>query len=187
MIDTDTNTEADPNPASSDWWCSPPEVTVPLHDTLYQGPCTVDPCSNELSIVKARLHLYEGGLILPWWIPEEEEPGDDFENPPYSISGAFTRKLIAEFKAGRVAQHVRLVPAMTSAQWWADQCLVPKRNPRIMFTKRISFLDPFNSTPGKKMRRTACRHEPALVYYGPKPALFDKAFRHLNRWSTWGR
>jgi hypothetical protein len=172
--------------SDTDSWCTPPEVAVPLHNTLYQGPCDVDPFSNERSIVRARLtFLGSGGLTLPWLIPDEEEPADDFENPPYSIAGPCTQKLLYELKIGHIHQHVRLVPAMTSSQWWADQCTKPKRNPRLIFTKRISFLDPFNPDPNK--RRQTCRHEPALVYYGPKPALFDKAFKHLTRWSTWGR
>lgn len=178
-------TEQTENETSTDSWCSPPEVTVPLHDTLYQGPCDVDPASNPRSLVKARLHLYENGLILPWMIPDDPGDRENYENPPYSISAAFTYKLILELKIGHIKSHVRLVPAMTSSQWWADQCTKPRRNPRIIFTKRISFLDPQN--PTKHMRRMPCRHEPALVYYGPKPALFDKAFKHLARWSTWGR
>lgn len=171
--------------SDTDSWCTPPEITVPLHDTLYQGPATVDPFSNERSLVKALRSYFTGGFTLPWWLVEKEEPGNDFENPPYSKMTAATAKLLVELKSGRVVQHVRLVPAMTSSRWWARQCLDSKRNPRVMFTKRISFLDPFNPDPNK--RRQTCRHEPALVYYGSKPALFDKAFKHLNRWSTWGR
>jgi DNA N-6-adenine-methyltransferase Dam len=169
-------------PPSTDSWCTPPEVAVPLCDTLYQGPVSVDPFSNERSIVNAILSYFEGGFTLPWWLGK---PGDDFENPPYSLMTSATAKLIVELKLGHITQHVRLIPAMTSSRWWARQCLEPKRNPRVMFTKRISFLDPFNPDPNK--RRQTCRHEPALVYYGPKPALFDKAFKHLARWSTWGR
>ena len=171
--------------ADTDKWCSPPEVVVPLHDTLYQGPADVDPFSNERSIVIARLHYFEHGFTLPWMIERDPRDRQDFENPPYSMMDAATVKLLVELKAGNVLEHVRLVPAMTSTRWWSAQCTKPKRNPRIMFTKRISFLDPFNPDPAK--RRQGCRHEPALVYYGPNWKRFDRAFKHLNRWSTWGR
>jgi hypothetical protein len=177
---------AEPVPsATSDWWCSPPEVTVPLHDTLFQGPVDIDPCSNVRSIVKSRMALTKGGLILPWWVPDD--PGDQtaFENWPYSVSAAWTAKAIYELKVGHVLEIVRLGPAMTSTQWWADGCRLPRRNPRIMFTKRISFLDPFAASAG--MRRMTCRFEPALWYYGPNVRRFERAFRHLERWSTWGR
>lgn len=171
--------------SDTDSWCSPPEVTVPLHDTLFQGPCDFDPCSNPRSIVRARVSLYEAGLVLPWMVVDDPGDRSSYENYPYSVAGAWTAKAIYELKMGHVHELCRLGPAMTSAKWWTDQCLLPRRNPRIIFTKRISFLDPFNPDPGK--RRQVCRHEPALVYYGPHWRRFDKAFKHLTRWSTWGR
>jgi hypothetical protein len=64
-------------------------------------------------------------------------------------------------------------------------CNKPRRNPRILALKRISFLDPYATDPGKK--RQGCRFEPALIYFGKRTARFDRAFGHLARWSTWGR
>jgi hypothetical protein len=169
----------------NDSWCTPPEITVPMHDTLFQGPVDVDPCSNDRSLVIARLAFTFGGLTRPWRVPRK--PGDRtaFENWPYSQSGAWMAKALYELAQGNVLELLRLGPAMTSTQWWADGCRKSKRNPRIMFTKRISFLDPFSETVG--MRRMTCRFEPALIYYGPHVRRFERAFKHLERWSTWGR
>lgn len=169
--------------ASSDWWCSPPEVTVPLAE-LFDGPVDVDPCSNPRSIVQARLALYSGGLVLPWRLHRPVHR-TCYENFPFSSPVPWTAKLLSELKAGNVREHVRLSQMDASTQWWRDMCLLPRRNPRILVLKRIAFLDPFAEQAGKK--RESCRFVPALTYFGPRPERFTRVFAHLTRWSTWGR
>jgi hypothetical protein len=169
--------------ASSDSWCSPPEISVPLED-FHGGPVDIDPCSNDRSIIRARLALTTGGLVLPWRL---KRPVDrtGYQNDPYSQSEAWTVKMLAELAAGNIREHARLCMMSTSAVWWALMCLRPRRNPRILALKRIAFLDPFATEAGKK--RMGCRFEPALVYFGPRPAKFTRTFAHLTRWTTWGR
>lgn len=171
--------------SNSDSWCSPPEIADPLED-FHGGPVDVDPCSNERSIIRARRAYVTGGLVLPWCLPTPVD-GSCYENFPYSQGDEWTVKLLAELAAGHIREHTRLCMMSTSTHWWARQCLLPERNPRILALKRIPFLDPFAIEAGKK--RVGCRFEPALVYFGPGTRVrqFDRAFAHLTRWTTWGR
>ena len=169
---------------NSDSWCSPPEVTVPLHN-LYQRPVDVDPCSNPLSIVKSRIAYYENGLVLPWMIIDDPGDQSSYMNNPYSQSAVWFSKMLYELKIGHVEEQVCLVNALTSTRWWRDAMAKPRKNPRVAFTKRIKFLDPYAS--GKGFRRTSCRFEPALIYYGRHHKRFDREFKHIINYSTWGR
>jgi hypothetical protein len=169
--------------ASSDWWCSPPEVTVPLAE-FFGGPVDFDPCSNPRSIVLALQSLYSGGLTLPWRLRKPVN-WTCYENFPFSQPVPWTAKLISELKLGNVREHVRLSQMDSSTQWWADMCTKPRRNPRILALKRIAFLDPFAEEAG--MKRESSRFAPALTYFGPRTEKFTRAFAHLTRWTAWGR
>jgi hypothetical protein len=172
---------------SSDSWCSPPEIAGPLAD-FHGGPVDIDPCSNERSIILARQAYTHGGLVLPWRLTRPVTWAG-YQNDPYSEADAWTVKMLYELAAGHLRQHTRLCMMSTSSRWWAAQCLTSRRNPRILALKRIAFLRPplLPSKAKKPMERQSCRFEPALVYFGPRPAAFTKTFAHLTRWSTWGR
>jgi len=174
----------------SDSWCSPPEITLRLEE-FYEGPVEVDPCSNTRSIVKAVLAMTSGGLILPWRLPARRYPnakGTGYQNDPYSQSETWTAKMLTELSTGRLREHIRLSMFSASAQWWADMCYKPRRNPRILALKRLAFLNPDGRDTGlKRWQRMSCRFEPALTYFGPRWQRFDRVFGALTRWSTWGR
>ena len=167
----------------SDSWCSPPEISDGLLE-MFQGPVDVDPCSNERSIIRARMAFTAHGLALPWRLPRPVDR-TGYQNDPYSQAAAWTYKMLHELAVGNVREHVRLCMMSTSTQWWADQCHKPRRNPRILALRRLEFLDPFLRW-GSGGTGVA-RFEPALLYWGPRPARFTKVFAHLTRWSTWGR
>jgi hypothetical protein len=166
--------------ATSDWWCSPPEIAGPLEE-FFAGPVGIDPCSNERSIIRAVVVLTSGGLVRSWKTPRRT----GYQNDPYSQADVWTTKMLRELALGNVREHVRLSMFSCSSRWWARQCKVPRRNPRILALKRIAFLDPFAAEAG--MKRMSCRFEPALTYFGPRPERFTKVFAHLTRWTTWGR
>ena len=163
--------------ASSDFYCSPKIVTEPLAE-FFGGPVAVDPCSNDRSMVLAHQAYTFGGLHRPWG-------RTSYENPPYSKSGIWTNKAIFELDSGRVEELVRLTMVATSTAWWAKQCLTPKRNPRLLFTKRLFFIDPFSETP--QQTKTNARFDTVITYYGPRVRAFEKAFAHVTRWMQWGR
>lgn len=157
---------------SSDEYCSPPEIAGPLFD--FWGWADLDPCSNERSIIKARTIFTTGGLVFPW-------KRKTYENHPYSQNDPWAAKAIAEMKAQRVAELVILCMTATSTHWWQGLMLKPRRNPRVICTKRLGFL----GADGKPV--DSSRFEPALIYYGARAKAFDKHFGHVARWSTWGR
>jgi DNA N-6-adenine-methyltransferase (Dam) len=162
---------------NSDAWCSAEEVTVPL-EQFFGGPVHTDPCSNEFSIVRARVKYTYGGLHRPW--------GETtYENPPYSKTKVWTDCAINEMRIGNVRELVRLTMVSTSTVWWRRQCLVPRRNPRLLFTRRLKFYDPFAKTT--KVTKMGARFDTVLTYYGPRVTAFEAAFRHLTRWMSWGR
>lgn len=169
---------------TSDEWCSPPEIADPLAE-FFHGPVDVDPCSNSRSLIQARVAYEYGGLILPWRLPGCRAKRTGYQNDPYSQAEEWTRKMLAELACGNLQEHVRLSMFSCSAKWWFDMCHTAECNPRILALKRIAFLDPYAAEPGKQ--RMSCRFEPALTYFGPRVAMFDRAFAHLTRWSTWGR
>lgn len=169
--------------ATSDWWCSPPEITEPLAE-FFGGPVDVDPCSNPRSLVQARRSFHRGGLVLPWrYAPSSARTV--YQNDPYSQAAPWTSKALHEIATGNVVELVRLSMMSTSTQWWEDMCNFHNRNPRILGLRRLAFLDPDAHDP--LATRESCRFEPALTYFGPRTLAFTRAFAHLTRWSTWGR
>lgn len=167
----------------SDSWCSPSEIADPLHD-FFGGAVGCDPCSNDRSIIRARVAYHAGGLHRQWCAPGAKKADrTGYENYPYSKPEPWTAKMLVELKAGRLIEHVRLGPVSTSTRWWRIQCGVEEGvwappNPRLLFTGRLAFLGDVDS---------GARFDCALVYYGHRAVAFAKAFKHLTKWSSWGR
>ena len=170
--------------SKSDWWCSPPEIADAVWE-FFGGEVDVDPCSNPLSLIKARVAYTAGGLVLPWRCRVRPRR-TCYENPPYSKLVAWTDKMLHELRVGNVAEHIRLTMFAPSSAWWVSMCCMPQRNPRILATKRLSFIDP-EAPDGARDTRYPCRFDPALIYVGPDPERFTRTFAHVTRWTTWGR
>lgn len=157
---------------TSDEWCSPKSVADPL--AQFWGYADTDPCSNDRSIILARERYTWGGLLRPWG-------EQSYANWPYSKNEPWSGKAIYEMKIGNVAELVVLCMYAASTQWWQDLMLKPRRNPRVIATKRLKFIGP----DGKAV--DSSRFEPALIYYGKRSAAFDREFKSIAMWSTWGR
>lgn len=168
----DYSSHPDVTQGGSDGWCSPRMVTAPVAE-FFGGRVHTDPCSNERSIVDAVIAYTFGGLHFPW-IKET------YENCPFSKTLAWTDKGLAELKSGRCTELVRLTMVSTSSAWWSKMARF-KINPRFIFTKRLKFRGDA-TTPNQ-----GARFDTVLTYFGKRHKQFDKAFRHLERWSTWGR
>ncbi len=164
--------EVDDSMMTSDEWCSGSEISGPLYD--FWGEADLDPCSNDRSIIRSREIYTEFGLTRPW-------KKKTYQNHPYSQNGPWSDKAIYEMRIGNVQELVVLCMTATSTVWWQNFMQKPKRNPRVICTKRLKFLGP----TGKPM--DSSRFEPALIYYGKRAARFDRHFKHVAMWSTWGR
>lgn len=157
---------------TSDEWCSPSEVSDPLFE--FWGVADGDPCSNDRSIIKARERYTWGGLVRPWW-------EHSYANWPYSQNEPWSQKAVYEMKCRNVHELVVLCMFAASTVWWQRMMTAPRRNPRVIATKRLKFLGP----DGKPV--DSSRFEPALIYYGPNVKKFDRCFSSIAMWSTWGR
>lgn len=174
------STEGTGETMSTDEWCSPLEVAVPLFH--FWGYADVDPCSNDRSVIRAHHRYTWGGLTLPWGSGALPGLGDQaYANWPYSQNAPWASKARQEMRIGNVAELVVLCMYAASTQWWQDLMLKPRRNPRVLATKRLKFLGP-DSKPVD-----SSRFEPALIYYGKRVAAFDREFKSITMWSTWGR
>jgi hypothetical protein len=124
---------------SSDDWCSPLDVVVPLHRFYPRFAKTgLDPYSNANSIVGAARSYTVGGHVLPW------DALEIYDNPAYSDLLRATRKAVAEVKLrhrGKVKELVCLVPVAPSTEWWQIALTARPRPPLLAYTKRLPFLD----------------------------------------------
>ncbi len=88
-------------------------------------------------------------------------------NPPYgSEIGAWVRKLLAEYREGRVTAAVALVPARTDTTWF---CLL-REQPRCFVRGRLTFSEHENAAPFPS----------AAFYLGPDSRGFVRAFGSLG-------
>lgn len=187
----------------SDSWCSPHSVADGLVD-FFGGPVGTDPCSNPNSIIKARRAFHAGGLHLSWTRPKD--PPTAYRNNPYSDTLPWICKAVREMHKPELPleEEVGLVMVATSTEWWRKMCGVEPvlvqpdtfgkltrnykhtgkllelrpRNPRLLFTGRLKFLGDADN---------GARFDTVLTYYGPRAERFDRVFKHLTKWSTWGR
>lgn len=159
---------------SSDSLCSPPEIVNSVYEIL-GDPIGCDPATNEHSIIRAKTAYTWGGLIKPW---KERS----YVNWPYSTNEPWADKAIREMKIGHVTELMILCMTATSTMWWQKTMLLPRRNPRVICTRRLAFLGP----SGKPLKNGA-RFDTSLIYFGRHVRKFDKEFAHVARWTTWGR
>lgn len=173
---------------ATDHWCSPPEVADPL-EQLFDGPVGTDPATNKHSLIWARRHYTIGGLHLPWG-DGSKLYDDGFNNPPYSSTGPWITKGLHELDSERINELVYLVMSVPSVGWWVEACNYAPRNPRILITERLCFIDPkekLKKKLGHKVKKMNARFDTALIYYGSRTREFEKEFASITRWSTWGR
>jgi hypothetical protein len=157
-------------------WYSPDEVVALGRQTM--GAIDLDPAScteaNEWIGARRIYTIADNGLERIW-------AGRVWLNPPYgrgegheSNQGIWTRKLIAEYRAGHVTQAVLLVNAVPDRVWFHDLWAYP-----ISFGyKRIRFIPP----GGFKAKSPT--HPSVLVYFGPRVETFASVTRewgHLCR------
>jgi len=159
----------------SDTWCTSSVIADPLSD-FFGGPVGCDPCTNENSIVRAHRKLTFGGLSFPW-TNHKGKPDSVYKNNPYSNTDPWIAKALREIKIGNVTELVGLVMVATSTGWHARLSRSP-RNPRFLFTKRLKFIGD---------QKFGARFDTLLYYIGRRTTAFDKAFKHVTRWTSWGR
>jgi hypothetical protein len=142
--------------STSEHWCTP-AVVLDLVRKFNGGQIGLDPCSNEGSIVDARIAWTSGGLEEEW-----DGHGLVYCNPPYGRSLEYwTSKMSTEARV-RV-EIIALLPARTDTAWfdsvWTAQALRFWRG-------RLKFLGASSSAPFPS----------CLAYWGPRVFRFADVF-----------
>ncbi len=165
-------------------WYTPAAYVDAAREVM--GGIDLDPASSAIAnqVVKASAYYAadNDGMAVEWH-------GRVWLNPPYgsedgeaeSNQARWSRRLIDEYRSGRVTEAVLLVNATPSNAWWAPLWDFP-----ICFTnRRIRFFLP----SGEQAKQPT--HSNALVYLGPNVDEFDRVFTRLGvvavRRTEWGR
>lgn len=152
-------------------WYTPARYIGFVREVL--GAIALDPASCKAAnlVIQAEQYydIQADGLQQSW------EASTLFLNPPYCKTGAvsnqelWTRKLLAEYEAGRVKEAILLVNAATETIWFQRLYAYP-----ICFVKgRIQF----NSPQGSKNSSTVGS---AFVYFGANSEQFVHVFGRIG-------
>jgi hypothetical protein len=157
--------------SSADWNTPPKYVDAIKH--FFGGSISLDPCSNETSIVGADTEFKlpsQDGLLEDW-----ERYETVFVNPPYgrdrergtSIAD-WLRKCSESSEMG--CEVIALVPVATNTNHWKKWVFGKASCVCFLYDTRLKFLE--NGVESKKGAPMAC----ALVYWGNMPKKFVNVF-----------
>jgi ParB-like chromosome segregation protein Spo0J len=133
------------------------------------GEIDLDPCSNSDGPpnVTATTHYTrkDDGLTREWY-------GRVYMNPPYGREiDDWAKKLVEEYKAGRVKQAIALVPSRTDTAWFRRF----REYPRCFVHGRLSFSGHDSPAPFPSM----------IVALGCNPDQFAKGFTNIGDIYQW--
>lgn len=142
-------------------WNTPQSVITPIVRAF--GRIGLDPCSNENSIVPARVEWRrerDGDSLARVW----HRPGLGliYVNPVYKGILAWIRKMIEERERG--GELLACVPARTETQWW-EEAIESGAVPGY-WRGRIAFLR------GGARKKVSAPFPSALLYWGRRTARF---------------
>lgn len=145
-------------------WNTPPEVIDPIVAAF--GAITLDPCSNDRSIVPARLAWTlerDGDSLVRIWPAR----GRIYVNPPYKRALPDWIRKVSEVYAARRGQLeiIMLVPARTDSRWW--HAAIDGGALVGFWRGRIRFL-------GARGSRYGALFPSALLYWGERPERFQR-------------
>jgi DNA N-6-adenine-methyltransferase (Dam) len=153
-------------------WCTPPHIVESVR-RVFGGSIDLDPCSNEDSVVEARVSYLlpeEDGLAASW------DYGTIYVNPPYGtdkergtrIAHWFVR--IAE-AARNGSQVIALVPVATNTGHWKRFVYPVADAICFLYEPRVKFY--IGGREDSKGAPMSC----AVIYYGDDPSEFAAEFR----------
>lgn len=160
----------------SQHWCTPQEYVIAIR-SFFAGSISLDPCSNEYSIVKAdtEYSLPEtDGLVESWNYPTI------FVNPPYGKDrqrGTTIRDWLqkcSEANSNYSSEVLALVPVATNTRHWKQYVFGVATAIAFLYDTRLRFL--VNGRDGGKGAPMAC----AMVYWGCQYERFEDIFIHFG-------
>jgi hypothetical protein len=162
-------------------WGTPQKFIDPVKE-MFGGSISLDPCSNEFSIVNAEVEYLlpeKDGLKESWNFPTI------FVNPPYGLIKKHynnsSRKHHTSIKdwiircASAYREHgsevIALIPVATSTSHWKQYIFGVANSVCFLSDYRVMFLE--NGKTGGKGSPMAC----CLVYYGNREDRFKEIFK----------
>ena len=143
-------------------WCTPPKYVKALRE-FFEGEIDLDPCSNDYSIVHARIEYRlpaQDGLHESWDFPKI------YVNPPYGADRErgttikdWLRKC-AEAHRRYGAEVLALLPVATNTRHWKAYVWGAATAVAFLYDTRLRFL--VNGRDGGKGAPMSC----AMVYWG---------------------
>jgi hypothetical protein len=164
------------NTLSQDW--GTPEKYVLAARDVFGGHIDLDPCSNESSIVKARVEYRlpkRDGLKETWNFPTI------YVNPPYGLDkerGTSIKKWLcrcAMANQQHQAEVLALVPVATNTRHWKNYVFGRATALCFLYDTRLKFL--VNGLNGGKGAPMSC----AMVYWGRN---FEKFFSVFSKFGA---
>jgi hypothetical protein len=156
----------------SQHWCTPPKYVEAIR-RFFSGTISLDPCSNEYSIVKAEVEYrlpQTDGLTASWDFPTV------FVNPPYGSDRERSTTIrdwlrnCADAHAHHNAEVLALVPVATNTRHWKLYVWGAATAVAFLYDTRLRFL--VDGRDGGKGAPMSC----AMVYWGPRYERFERVF-----------
>ena len=153
-------------------WCTPPQYVRAIRD-FFGGSISLDPCSNNYSLVNAAVEYvlpFSDGLVETWCYPTI------FVNPPYGRDrkrGTSIRDWLqrcAESHNCHDSEVLALVPVATNTLHWKRHVFGEATAVAFLYDTRLRFLE--NGKEGGKGAPMAC----AMVYWGKCYERFEHVF-----------
>ena len=153
-------------------WCTPPEILQSVRD-VFGGQIQLDPCSNEYSLVDARVTYSlpaHDGLLESW------DYSTIFVNPPYGSDPSRGTRIAHWFSriadaANAGSEVIALVPVATNTGHWKKFVYPVASAICFLYQPRIRFYTGGHEDP--KGAPMSC----AVVYYGKQFESFADSFR----------
>jgi hypothetical protein len=163
------------NTLSQEWGTPRKYVDAVLE--LFNGKIELDPCSNEYSIVNARVEYslpFHDGLKESWNYPTI------YVNPPYGINkenGTSIKKWLSKCAAAHKdhnSEVLALVPVATNTGHWKKYVFTSAASVCFLYDTRLRFL--VNGEDGGKGAPMSC----AMVYWGRDFNRFSLVFSRFG-------
>jgi hypothetical protein len=157
-------------------WCTPKKY-VDAINKFFNGEISLDPCSNEYSIVNANVEYmlpYNDGLYESW------DFKNIFVNPPYgkdkerktTIKDWLLKCVDANDKYG--SDVIALVPVATNTSHWKECVFGKATSICFLYDTRLKFL--IDGKEGGKGAPMAC----CIIYWGNRYNEFNDVFNEFG-------
>lgn len=155
-------------------WCTPPQIIESVR-SVFGGEIDLDPCSNNHSLVAARVNYVlpeNDGLVDSW------EYDHIYVNPPYGSDPVRGTRIAHWFaRIGEAAEAgaeiIALVPVATNTEHWKKYVYPMAKAICFLYQPRLRFY--INGHEDRKGAPMSC----AVIYYGRELERFAEEFsRH---------